>query len=103
MYVRCRIKFAFWPCVMCVCVLSLAYQKMLSFSPLLELGSVEPQITAEGEGEGEREGGGGGERSNRTVKVGEKFSLNVNLKSLAPKVCLCEDAQCSLCPHWPLL
>ena len=40
----------------------------------------------EGGGGGEGEGGGGGE-GEKTVKVGQKISLKVNLKSFAPKVC----------------
>ena len=35
---------------------------------------------------GDREGGGGGE-GGKTVKVGQKISLKVNLKSFAPTVC----------------
>ena len=38
----------------------------------------------EGGGGGEGEGGGGGE-GEKTVKVGQKISLKVNLKSFAPK------------------
>ena len=64
---------------MCVCVcVSAAYQKILTFPPLLEL---------EGVTIGGREGGGEGDGEGRkTVKVGEKISIKVNVKSLAPKV-----------------
>ena len=77
---RVRVRVRVCVCV-CVCVTT-AYQKILSFYPLLELGGVEVGGVELGGGEG-----GGGEGGGvRMVKVGEKISLNVSLKSLAPKV-----------------